>query len=208
MRNRYWAALLLLALGACALPPPPPAKSVFIPEPRFGSYVVLLQDEDGRVGEITVTGAKGTAVVNRLAQGAMLDGSAPIAIEESRIQRDFNAVLAARPQPPQSFLLYFETGCAQLTAASQALIPQVVNVVKARTAPDVSIIGHTDNEGDAELNDKLGLTRAQAIAKLLTEAGLVTDSVSVESHGKRNLLVPTPDNTAEPRNRRVEVTIR
>ena len=104
--------------------------------------------------------------------------------------------------------LYFETGGAQLTAASQALIPQVVNVVKARTAPDVSIIGHTDTEGDAELNDKLGLTRAQAIAKLLTEAGLVTDSVSVESHGKRNLLVPTPDNTAEPRNRRVEVTIR
>jgi outer membrane protein OmpA-like peptidoglycan-associated protein len=30
----------------------------------------------------------------------------------------------------------------------------------------------------------------------------------VESHGKRNLLVPTPDNTEEVRNRRVEVTIR
>jgi len=34
------------------------------------------------------------------------------------------------------------------------------------------------------------------------------DAVVVESHGKRNLLVPTPDETPEPRNRRVEITIR
>ena len=206
-RWRNWMGLLALAIFGCAAPPPPP-KPVFIPESNMGSYVVVLQDDDGGVGTVTVTGAKGSAVINRLAQGALLDGSPPFAIEESRLQRDFKAVLAAKPIAPQSFLLYFETGGAQLTAASQALIPRVLAAAKGRPAPDVSVIGHTDTEGDADSNEKLGLVRAQAIAKMLSEAGLVANEVSIESHGKRNLLVPTPDNTAEARNRRVEVNVR
>lgn len=207
MRFRIWIGLLVLTVSGCAAPPPPP-KPVFVPEPKTGSYVVVLQNDDGSVGTVTVTGAKGTAVINRLAQGALLDGSPPFAVEESRLRRDFNAVLAAKPVSPQSFLLYFETGGAQLTAASQALIPRVLAAVKGRPAPDVSVIGHTDTEGDAEGNEKLGFVRAQAIAKLLAEAGLVANEVSIESHGERNLLVQTPDNTPEARNRRVEVTVR
>lgn len=206
MNLRYGTWLLVLAVCGCAAPPPP--KPVFIPEPPLGSYVVVLDDDEGKVGTVTITGPKGTAVIDRLAQGALLDGSPPFAVEESRLRRDFNAVLAARPMPPQSFLLYFETGGAQLTAASQALIPRVLAAVKGRPAPDVSVIGHTDTEGDADGNEKLGLVRAQAIAKLLSEAGLVAHEVSIESHGERNLLVATPDNTAEARNRRVEINVR
>jgi outer membrane protein OmpA-like peptidoglycan-associated protein len=33
-------------------------------------------------------------------------------------------------------------------------------------------------------------------------------TIEVTSHGERNPLVQTPDNTAEPKNRRVEVTVR
>lgn len=207
MRFRIWIGLLVLTVSGCAVPPPL-SKPVFVSEPRTGSYVVVLQNDDGSVGTVTVTGAKGTAVINRLAQGALLDGSPPFAVEESRLRRDFNAVLAAKPVSPQSFLLYFETGGAQLTAASQALIPLILAAVKGRPAPDLSVIGHTDTEGDAEGNEKLGLVRAQVIAKLLVEAGLVVNEVSIESHGERNLLVQTPDNTPEARNRRVEVTVR
>jgi len=38
--------------------------------------------------------------------------------------------------------------------------------------------------------------------------GLPDVPLSVESHGERNLLVATPDETDEPRNRCVEVTLR
>ena len=43
---------------------------------------------------------------------------------------------------------------------------------------------------------------------LLVAAGLDAALVEVASHGESNPLVPTPDNTAEARNRRVEVTVR
>ncbi len=45
-------------------------------------------------------------------------------------------------------------------------------------------------------------------AAQLTEAGLVVTVLTIESHGERNLLLKTPDNTAEAKNRRVEITIR
>jgi outer membrane protein OmpA-like peptidoglycan-associated protein len=58
------------------------------------------------------------------------------------------------------------------------------------------------------VNEALSLKRAQAVADLIQSKGLRVEELTVESHGERNLLVPTPDETPEPRNRRVEVTIR
>ena len=206
MRNIGWLfSVSMLGVG-CATPPAPPPR---VEAPKPLSYVVLLDDADGAVGAITVTGARGTVLVDRLAQGALLDGGGqPFAVEEGRIRRDFGAALATRPLQPVTFLLYFEAGGARLTAESQGLIPKVLEAAKGRPAPDVSVIGHTDTEGDADGNEKLGLQRAQAIAKLISEAGLVVQELSIASHGERNLLVPTPDNTAEAKNRRVEISIR
>jgi outer membrane protein OmpA-like peptidoglycan-associated protein len=46
------------------------------------------------------------------------------------------------------------------------------------------------------------------VAEMLKEKGLKARELTVESHGERNQLVKTPDNTQEPRNRRVEVSVR
>jgi outer membrane protein OmpA-like peptidoglycan-associated protein len=73
---------------------------------------------------------------------------------------------------------------------------------------DVSIIGHTDTQGKADANTALALRRAEAVETLLKSQGMQASAVLVESHGESNLLVPTPDETPEPRNRRVEIVIR
>ena len=205
-RDLGMACCAIIIVAGCATPPPPPPK---VEEPKPVSYVALLDNADGTVGSIFVTGPKGKVIVDRLAQGALLDGSGKaFAVDEGRIRRDFGDALKSRPLPPETFLLYFETGGARLTAESQALIPRVLAAVKGRPAPDVSVIGHTDTDGDADGNEKLGLQRAQAIAKLLTGAGMTVADLTIDSHGERNLLVPTPDNTAEAKNRRVEVSVR
>jgi outer membrane protein OmpA-like peptidoglycan-associated protein len=43
---------------------------------------------------------------------------------------------------------------------------------------------------------------------LLVAAGLDETAIVVVSHGEAQLLIPTPDNTYEPRNRRVLITVR
>ena len=80
--------------------------------------------------------------------------------------------------------------------------------MRGRVAPDVTVIGHTDTTGDAASNAALGLQRASLIRDLLLQAGLDGAVVDVRSHGESDPLVPTDDNVAEARNRRVEVIVR
>lgn len=189
----FWAHLALPLLTACAGP---------------GPYAVLLPSPDGSVGQITVTGANGSQVLSQASSGAALDGStAPFAVSPAKLQRDFGAAMAARPPLPEHFLLYFGQG-SELTPASKVLLAQVLERAKARSALDISVIGHTDTQGAANTNEALALERANAMAAELRQLGLPDVVLSVESHGERNLLVPTADEVAEPRNRRVEITLR
>jgi outer membrane protein OmpA-like peptidoglycan-associated protein len=75
-------------------------------------------------------------------------------------------------------------------------------------APDVSVIGHTDTTGADTANAALGLQRASVIRDQLLQTGLDPALVEVVSFGESDLLVPTADNVAEARNRRVEVIVR
>lgn len=190
-------ATLAALLGACASPPKPV------------SYVALLESPDGTTGKIFVSGSKGAQMIDKAKTAAPLDGSQPAAaVSDEKLKQDFGAAMAARPQFPERFLLYFESGGAVLTAESIALLPKIIDSAARRTGVDVSIIGHSDTVGKAEANVALALKRAQAIADLLKEKGLKVTALSVESHGESNLLIKTPDETPEPRNRRVEVSVR
>ncbi len=174
-----------------------------------GSYVVLLRDPDGKLGSVVVKNLQGEQVLSQAFKATTLDGNKePYFVTEAQLQRDFGAALAARPELPEQFLLYFETGGAELTAESKALLPKILQRAHARTALDLSVVGHTDTVGKADANEALARQRANAIAQQLRQLGLQNATLAVESHGERNLLVPTPDETPEPRNRRVEITLR
>ena len=174
-----------------------------------GSYVVLLPSPDGTVGRVLVQSPQGEQVLTQAQQGTSLDGSAPpFAVSKEQLARDFGAAQAARPVLPEQFLLYFESGGSELTAESKALLPRILERALARTALDMSVIGHTDTQGKADANEALALKRAGSIAEQLRQLGLQNALMLVESHGERNLLVNTADEVAEPRNRRVEVTLR
>jgi peptidoglycan-associated lipoprotein len=173
------------------------------------SYVVLLESPDGTTGKVVVKGGKGEQIIDKVRYSAPLDGSTPAApIDEAKFQKDFSEAIAARPALPDHFLLYFESGGARLTAESATMLEKIIEVAGKRPAVDMSVIGHTDTAGKAELNEALALKRANTVADLLKERGLSVHALTVESHGERNLLVPTPDETPEPRNRRVEISIR
>lgn len=193
LRGLFLGALALAALGGCA----------------SKSYVVLLDNPDGTPSQLIVRGDKGEQVIDKPRYGATLDGAqaaAPVADE--RIKQDFGEAIAARPLLPEHFLLYFELGGSRLTRESEALLPKVIEAAARRPAVDASVIGHTDTLGKAEANEALALQRAREIAELIKAKGLKVLALSVESHGERNLLVKTPDETAEPRNRRVEISLR
>jgi peptidoglycan-associated lipoprotein len=189
------SALFMLTLAGCAR----------------DSYVVLMANDDGTVGKISYRDKQNNdVIVDKPGHGVLLDSArnGSFVVNPKKIETDFRDANSARPQLPVSYMLYFRTDRVELTDESKAMLPKILNEVAARPAPDVSIIGHTDTVSTTEYNEELGLQRAQLIATLIKNAGLKVSDLTVTSHGKRNLFVDTPDNTPEPRNRRVEITVR
>ena len=70
------------------------------------------------------------------------------------------------------------------------------------------MIGHTDSVGSMESNDVLSLQRAETVRKFILQAGIQATSMEVAGRGERELAVPTGDEVAEVRNRRVEINLR
>jgi outer membrane protein OmpA-like peptidoglycan-associated protein len=205
MRQSLVPALWALLLAACCS-----LQLAGCATPRTErSYVVLLPSPDGTLGKVRVAGERGVQQIEQARFAAPLDGSqAPAPVDEARYQRDFAEALAARPELPQLFVLYFETGSTQLTPESQKLLPDILRNAAKRGSADLTLIGHSDSAGSAELNEGLSLRRAQAVAEWLKTQNLKFDTLTVQAQGKRRPLVPTPDERSEPRNRRVEVTVR
>ncbi|KAF0177371.1 MAG: OmpA/MotB domain-containing protein [Nitrospirae bacterium] len=175
--------------------------------------IVLVQDADGTVGQVTVTtkgGARTLTAPNTVVKVAD-SGKMPTMPEEiSRQQIDllFSDSLKALPPEPVSFLFYFLHGTMELTSESKAYIPEVLTIIKKRDFYELSIIGHTDTTGTDEHNMKLSADRAATVRDMFLSHGIRSGFMELSYHGKRDLLVPTMDNVREPRNRRVEVVVK
>ena len=89
-----------------------------------------------------------------------------------------------------------------------ASLPKIIEDIANRPVAEVSIIGYTDTVGTVNLNEALGLKRANFVAQQIKLRKLKLQSLVVESRGKRELLVPTRDQIAEQRNRSVKITVR
>ena len=194
-----WLVLAVFLLSACA-----PSL------PR--SYVVLVPDPDGAVGQVVVSGPKGQQVLTQAGQVAAIDGGAvKTVMDHAQVDDAFGDAKAAQPVLPGHFMLYFMSGNARLTAASEKEFQNILSYLMARppqAMTEVVVVGHTDTVGGDADNVVLSNQRATLVADRLRASGVKFTSLKQESHGEKNLLVRTADNVDEPRNRRVQVTVR
>ena len=178
--------------------------------PRQALFVVLPNAEGGGVGAITVEDGKTVTTVDQPCATAESRAGSNAPVEESRgnIGVIFRSAIAARPILPHHFRLYFILGSPELTPESQVAYRAVFDDVKQRPVYEVEVIGFTDTLGDLRYNQALSLQRAATIRDTLVRDGLEPRAIWIAGRGKHDLLVPTADQTPEPRNRRVEITVR
>ena len=175
--------------------------------------VIVLLPEDGKVsGEVSVVNAQGSQLLSRSWQSVEIEGSQgrprdPIVLDQTTVQGEFGRVMSAMPLPPVRYLLYFKLGSVELQPESRLLLPAIARVIEERHPAQLSIVGHTDTVESADYNYQLGLLRARAVSAMLASQGAIPASIEISSRGKSDLLVKTPDQTLEPRNRRAVVTI-
>jgi outer membrane protein OmpA-like peptidoglycan-associated protein len=111
-------------------------------------------------------------------------------------------------RPSLDLSVEFQSGSANLTPAA---IHTLDRLGKALASPQLAgnrfrIEGHTDTVGSPDLNKPLSQHRADAVAAYL-EKNFGIDAARLEAVGvgEDDLLIATPDQTPEPRNRRVHI---
>lgn len=201
--NTTRAVLVLAVMAVCAT----------ACAPRRGAVVVLLPEpEDGTVGRASVSNTSGSVELDAGRDTTRVPlnerPGAVSTMSDAEVQRLFGDALAALPPPTRRFVLNFRFESDQLTDQSRTLVPEIIAVVRERALANVVVTGHTDTMGTHQANYQLGLKRATMVRNLLIAAGLDAAQIEVSSLGETDPMVATADNTAEPRNRRVDIAVR
>lgn len=201
--------LLLIPAALCSLycgtspPPPPPAPT---------ERIILLPNADGQPSSVVIFSQGKQQVLDQpyATLGIARDGAfMPEAADAAAVQQRYGELLRIQPPRATSYTVYFVSGKDELTPESLRLLEQVKQDLQQRPAPEIRVIGHTDDVGPATVNDPLSLQRAQRVRSVLVAAGVGSEaSIEASGRGQREPLVKAGPQMAEPRNRRVEINVR
>lgn len=103
--------------------------------------------------------------------------------------------------------VFFETGSAALRDESLAELDKLVAFLNTNVTLRIEIAGHTDNAGDAKVNQLLSESRAKAVFEYLIKQQVSAARLSYKGYGESK---PIDDNNTElgrSKNRRTEFQI-
>lgn len=217
--SRRWPSLALVSAvtamaAACGGGRPPAVQTAPVAalEPERLDTIVLLPEEGvATAGRLVVRNTAGEVALEQPWTVARVPATGPPQVAPSLtddMRSRVRDVLDGLPPAPVQFTLHFNLDSEKLTEESLGRLADVRAAVTGRPAVEVFVSGHTDRSGAAESNVALGLTRAASIRDLLISAGVPAADIRITSHGESTPIVPTRDGTFEPRNRRVEISVR
>jgi outer membrane protein OmpA-like peptidoglycan-associated protein len=106
------------------------------------------------------------------------------------------------------YQVFFDLDATSLKAGSVANVQTIADSLKRSPAAyKINVVGHADDSGNPEYNERLAESRARTVSTLLGSHGVSMDQIAVSSFGSKRPLVT--NTTAEGRqlNRRVDIFI-
>lgn len=173
--------------------------------------VVLLPHSTGKPTAVVVSNEDTQQVLDHAYATTQADKRGEMQVKASdaaTIEKQYADVLRLTPAPAVTYILEFMTGGATFTPESHAELEIILAAAMARPGGEIVITGHTDTTGTPEANDRVSQIRANALRDQLITRGFPRSRIEAVGRGQRELRVPTGPNTDEPRNRRVEITVR
>jgi len=132
----------------------------------------------------------------------------PHAAASHPVQTAAHAVPAPRAAPSVNLNVEFATNSATLTPQARKTLEQLGSALTSQDLASYKfrIEGHTDTVGSPNANQALSQRRADAVADYLEQTFAIPASrLEASGKGEEGLVVPTPPQTPELRNRRVEI---
>lgn len=219
--RRLGVISLLLAVGACAQlnwqqpdrdtssaatrTPDRPAgsgssQSAGNPDPEFstGNEKLVTQREQLRRGDRALAPEQ---------VGYFMD------VLEARLRQAIDATDIGMGRGKERFFVTvpgassFDTGSSQLMRGIQPALARLAEVLAEFDNTLVVINGHTDNQGDADLNRTLSEQRALAVAEFLAASDVAAERIVVIGQGETQPAANNDTPEGRAANRRVEIVV-
>ena len=102
----------------------------------------------------------------------------------------------------------FELESAQLREQGKETIRSFVSRMPQKQDMVINVIGHTDNSGNSEYNQKLSYQRALSVKKYMVELGLYEREINAIGQGEVNPKYPNNTVNGRKKNRHVEIVVK
>jgi outer membrane protein OmpA-like peptidoglycan-associated protein len=113
----------------------------------------------------------------------------------------------APPPPSKAWMVFFDTNSTTLSQQGSMTVTEAANIAKATANARVTVTGYTDTDGNPVYNQQLSIRRADAVKAALMQNGVVPQAITVSGSGETGLLIQTPDQTKNEKNRRVQIVV-
>jgi outer membrane protein OmpA-like peptidoglycan-associated protein len=105
-------------------------------------------------------------------------------------------------------VVLFQSGESDLLPPAENRLQTVASALEEHASDKrITIEGHTDSTGPAQLNEQLSQERAESVKEFLVEQGIEADRIEAVGKGPNEPLVPNDSPTNRAMNRRVEIIL-
>jgi outer membrane protein OmpA-like peptidoglycan-associated protein len=104
-----------------------------------------------------------------------------------------------------SYGIYFDSGKDVVKGESYGSVSEIAKILSENPAVKIKIVGHTDSDGDNEMNLDLSKRRASNVKKyLVSEFKISADRIETDGQGENSPIITNTSVENKAKNRRVE----
>jgi outer membrane protein OmpA-like peptidoglycan-associated protein len=124
-------------------------------------------------------------------------------------ERELDIPLALIVEGQQTTLnnIFFRVGSAELLAKSRRELNSLARMLQNNPQLKLAVAGHTDNQGDQQLNQRLSRQRAEAVVDFLVRQGIARKRLKAKGYGQRQPIASNASPAGRARNRRVTIRV-
>lgn len=169
----------------------------------------------GTVGAL-IGGKAGNTAVGAIA-GAVIGGAAGTVIGkrmDKQAREIENTVAGAEViKADEGIIVKFDEGIlfdfnsTELKQAARSNVAQLVETLNKEPGTEILVIGHTDNVGSLDVNQRISLARANSVKSYAVSQGLNSGRIKTEGKNYSEPIATNDTDAGRAENRRVEIVI-
>jgi outer membrane protein OmpA-like peptidoglycan-associated protein len=190
-----------LSLSGCAAPKKRTAVGAGTGAAVGAAAGAVIGHQSGNKGKGAAIGAAAGAMMGA-GIGNYLDKQAKELAQVAETKRTEDGIITTLKNN-----ILFDTDSSVLKPRALDSINQLADIIKKYPEDRLVVVGHTDDRGTTEYNERLSLQRAQAVKLQMASRGVPAASMEAMGQGESQPAAPNTTDDGRAKNRRVELHI-